>query len=148
MGSTAGAAAGVSPRQGRAAMSPVGPLCHAAWELAWRELGLGWGSWHEAVPGAAEPRQETSLVSYALITRTVSRVWVLCCLIRRLSSPCGLFLQGDTSSDTNRASLTSYFTAYVRETCWRQTAMRLSLPGQRSVDLALRDPVQTELRWA
>lgn len=123
-------------------------LCHAARELVRTELGLDWGSQHEAAPGAAELRQETSLVSYALIAQRVSRVWVLCCLIRRLSSPCILFLEGDTSSDTNRASLTFYSTSYMRETCWQQTALRLSLLGQRRLDLAPHAPAQTELCWA
>lgn len=147
MGTAAGASAG-APRQGRAAVSRVGLLHHAAWELAWMELGLVWGSRHEAAPGAADLRQETSLVSYALITERVSHVWVLCYLIRGLSSPCSLFLRGDTSSDTNRASLTSYSTAYVHETCWQQTALRLSLLGQRRLDLATRAPAQMELCWA
>lgn len=75
-------------------------------------------------------------------------MWVLCCLMRRLSSPCSLFLRGDTSSDTSRASLTSYSTAYVHETCWQQTALKLSLLGQRRLDLATRAPAQMELRWA
>lgn len=56
MATMAGAAAG-APWQGRAAVSPVGLLCHAAWELAWTELGLVWGSGHKAVAGSS--RAET-----------------------------------------------------------------------------------------
>lgn len=88
------------PSHGHYVCATGGQSCHEPLGTAMaRCAGAGmdgarviWGPRHEAEPGAAEPRQETSLVFYTLLIQTVSRVGVLCCLIRGLSSLCCLFL--------------------------------------------------------
>lgn len=61
-----------------------------------------------------------------------------------LPTPC---LGGDTSSDTQSDSLTSYFASYVHGT-GVVTALGLSLLRQRRMDSAPHSPAQTGQFWA